>query len=52
MSKRGDLLRHLITQEINLIRDEIEGALSEEMKKEIKKQKIESYPSAKIELLI
>ena len=46
-----DLLRHLIAREINLIREDIEKALKEEMKKEIEKQKSELYASIKAELL-
>mgnify|MGYP000438618072 FL=1 len=38
---KGDLLCHLIMQEINQMRDDIERALREEMQKEITKQKIE-----------
>ena len=48
---KHDLLRHLIAQEINLIREDIEIALKEEMKKEIEKQKIELYAALKTELL-
>ena len=48
---KHDLLRHLIAQEINLIREDIEIALKEEMKKEIEKQKTKLYVSIKIELL-
>ena len=41
----------LIMQEINQMRDDIERALREEMQKERVKQKIELYPSLKMELL-
>ena len=44
-------LCHLIVQEINLIRNDIERALREEMKKEMEKQKTQLYASLKIELL-
>ena len=48
---KHDFLRHLIAQEINLIREDIEIALKVEMKKEIEKQKSELYASFKAELL-
>ena len=48
---KHDLLRHLIAQEINLIREDMKRALKEEMKKEIEKQKTELYASLKTELL-
>ena len=48
---KHDLLRHLIAQEINLIREDIEIALKEERKKEIEKQKTKLYASLKTELL-
>ena len=41
----------MIAQEINLIKEDIEIALNEEMKKEIEKQKIELYAALKTELL-
>ena len=45
------LIGHLIAQEINLIREDIEIALKEEMKTEIEKQKRELYASLETELL-
>ena len=44
-NEKYDLLPHLIAQEINLIREDIEIALNEEMKKEIEKQKTKFYAS-------
>ena len=44
-NEKHDLLPHLIAQEINLIREDIEIALNEEMKKEIEKQKTKFYAS-------
>ena len=41
----------LIMQKINQMRDDIERALRDEMQKERVKQKIELYPSLKMELL-
>ena len=48
---KDDLLYHLITQEINLMRGNIERALRDEMNMEIENQKIELYASFKMELL-
>ena len=48
---KHDLLRHLIAQEIYLIREDIEITLKEETKKEIEKQKTKLYASLKTELL-
>ena len=44
---KHDLLFHLIVQEINLIREDVEIALKEEMEKEIEKQKTMLYASLK-----
>ena len=42
------LLRHLIMQEINIMRNDIETTLREEMKKEIEKQKQRCMPLSRL----
>ena len=47
----SDLLSHLITEEVNHMRDDIEQSLEEEMQKKIVTQKTKLHASLKIELL-
>ena len=47
----SDLLSHLITEEVNHMRDDIEQSLEEEMQKKIVMQKTKLHASLKIELL-
>ena len=47
----SDLLSHLITEEVNHMRDDIEQSLEEEMQKKIVMRKTKLHASLKIELL-